>query len=109
MNNIPFIVNFNGKLNNNVFTTIRKHKGGESNYYSPKIGSNYNVMLKENVIGTAKLLSARMLRFKEIPELVLLLDTGMSDYDNAVQVFEKFYGKFSHDELFYILFFEKVS
>ncbi len=108
MKNISFTSNWNGKLRNQIFTTIRKHKGGED-YYGPKVGSIYNVFLRNDCVASGRLLEAPLKPFREIPELVLMLDTGTTSKEEALKIFEGFYGKFSEEDLFYVLVFEKPS
>jgi hypothetical protein len=107
MKAIRFTKNWNGKLNNRVFTTIRKCKS-DDDYYGTKVGTVFNVVHNDTVIFNARLVSASKYSFARIPEELKAVDTGRSDKADWYAIFESFYGKFDDADLFDVLLFEKV-
>lgn len=111
MRNIKFSANWNHKLNNSVFSTIRAVKDNPD-YYQSKEGSIFNVYLKDTLLYAARLLKVEVLKFKDIPHYVLMMDTGYNNYEDAVKLFHRFYGKETADiseKPFYLLLFNRVS
>lgn len=107
MKTIKFSRNWNGKLNNRVFSTIRKDRDG---YYQSKEGDIFNVVHNNSVIFTARLVSARSMPFKDIPNELLTLDTGRTDFKEAMGIFQTFYGAgFNTADKFNILIFERLD
>lgn len=108
MKAIRFTKNWNGKLNQRIFTTIRKCKANED-YYGEKAGNVFSVLLAGFAPFNARLISAKRYRFEQIPDELLALDTGHTDPKAAIAVFESFYGAFPRTDQFYILLFERVG
>ncbi|MDD3906498.1 MAG: hypothetical protein PHS46_08280 [Candidatus Omnitrophica bacterium] len=109
MKAIRFTKNWNGKLANRVFTTIRKSKSLEEDYYGSKIGTVFNVVHNDTVLFNARLVSALLYQYARIPDELKAVDTGRTDKKDWYAIFESFYGKFDDTDLFYVLVFEKVA
>lgn len=82
---INFNNNWNGKLKNQFFTTIRLH-----NVSKYRVGETYEIRLNDRVIGTAKAKSIKVLTLKELNEFITCLDTGLSLY-KAIELFKTIY------------------
>jgi len=72
-NIIRFSFNWNGKLNNRAFTTIRIHN---PNKYT--IGKTYQIELNGKPNGKATLQDKRVLRVDQLNRFICYLDTGYS-------------------------------
>lgn len=68
---INFSYNWNGKLNNKAFTTIRIH-----NPKKYRVGELYNIQIKETPYGTAKLKAITVLKGSQFNEYISHIDTG---------------------------------
>lgn len=84
-NVIKFSHNWNNKLDNVIFTTIRKKD--VYSYYSQRLDEPFMVMLKGVHVGDAVLIECRVDDFVSIPKELLMVDTGTSDYH---QIFKRF-------------------
>jgi len=69
MEEIKFSYNWNNKLNNNYFTTLRL-----SDRF--KIGKKYPVFLKKKQIGTGEIMAKKYFLLKQINDYIAYLDTG---------------------------------
>ncbi len=91
MNTIKFSHNWNGKLNQKVFTTIRNHTSDKYKYYNNSIGGAFNVFLAgSGDIKQSILLKAEMVLYYDIPFGLIAIDTGITDEDKAFELFKKF-------------------
>lgn len=108
MKAIRFTKNWNGKLANRIFTTIRKCKS-DDDYYGTKVGTVFNVVHNDTVLFNAKLISAVKWHFDQIPYELKAIDTGRSEPEECLAIFESFYGKFNPEDLFYVLVFKKMA
>lgn len=107
---ISFARNWNSKLNNKIFSTIRKLKeGGNPDYYIELEGSVFSVNLNNAPIFKARLIKASRMKFTEIPEEMIYLDTGEPDYQKAKDIFKNFYGDVKPDDWFNVLIFQRVG
>ena len=88
-NRIKFSHNWNNKLNLNVFTTIRTWSRKKVLYYLSLVGHKFDVLLKDKKIGEAELQSMEVLEFSDIPDALLMYDTGL-DLNEAGKVFAQF-------------------
>lgn len=104
MKQIKFSHNWNNKLNNDIFTTIRKSTSEKQKYYNSLIGEQFEVMLKDSARGIATLLTVHEFEYRHIHPILLLLDTGIEDYYKIEKVFRKF-GMTSVTDKFLILTF----
>jgi len=86
---IKFSKNWNNKLNQEYFTTIRKFSKDKYNYYLMKMGDVFDVVLANKKIGKAKLVLLETYKFKELSHALVMVDTGMMFYE-AEDVFRKF-------------------
>ena len=87
MNRIKFSHNWNNKLNNEYFTTIRKYTDAKFDYYKDKVGEVFSVLLKGKEICKAELISVEMKNFDNIPEALFIIDTGTETYKNVFGMF----------------------
>jgi len=90
MNNIKFSHNWNNKLNQPIFTTIRKSNFKKYQYYYSKINKLFNILLNNKKIGEAILLAVEELEYEKIPKALLMVDTGIDNIEKVKRVFEKF-------------------
>jgi len=102
---IKFSHNWNNKLACKVFTTIRRWEEEKEKYYQGCVGKTFTVMLSNNKIGEAVLRAAYPEQISRIPVLILMLDTGMLDLPDILDLFKKFGVK---DKVI-VLLFEKVG
>jgi uncharacterized protein YqfB (UPF0267 family) len=68
---IAFSNNWNNKLANKAFTTIRLHN--DSKY---EIGKVFKITLKDRMLGTAELYDKRVIRLDQLNSFITMLDTG---------------------------------
>lgn len=68
---IRFSFNWNNKLANRAFTTLRLHNPGK--YI---VGQQYQIELKGQPKGTATLVQKRVIRLQDLNDFVCYLDTG---------------------------------
>jgi hypothetical protein len=87
MNIIKFSHNWNNKLNNKVFTTIRRDWPAKLDYYRRATNSIFQICLKGEYHSQAQLDSVKPIRFSMIPHALLATDTGTSFY---TAIFDKF-------------------
>jgi hypothetical protein len=102
---INFSTNWNNKLNNMCFTSIRP-----LNYNKYKTSLIYQVCLKDNHICLAELIEIRIIRLCDFSEIQARLDTGY-DRNFLIQLMQRFY-KLDNYQLntpFMYLLFKKVS
>ena len=87
MREIKFSHNWNRKLDNEYFTTIRK--ATEENYerYYFQVGKLFHVKLGDKTVCKARLIDVYECRFYNIPSSLLIVDTGTESYRD---VFKKF-------------------
>ena len=102
MTTIKFSHNWNKKLNCDLFTTIRKSKG----YWKQHIGELIDVELEGAVCGKAELIDVDTMKFRDVSQLVVELDTGMVGAD-SIWLFKKF--GIIQDTDVDILIFKKVK
>lgn len=84
-NIINFMHNWNNKLDNVFFTTIRKPS--VYNYYSSREGEIFKVLLKKSEYKQATLMDAELVQLENVTPMLLILDTGTIHYK---KLFEKF-------------------
>jgi hypothetical protein len=83
---IKFSKNWNHKLSNDIFTTIRL----QSDYYYK--GAQYQVILNDQLLYNAVCIDVVLYSFEGIPDYVLMTDTGYSDPATARDIFKRMYG-----------------
>lgn len=104
---IKFSKNWNNKLNNYCFTTIRLHNKTKYDYYHKNIGKMFDVFLEGKKHTRAKLVVLQTMKFEDIPKSLLSVDTGKFNYFENVDIMKKF-GMYDIHSLMIILLFEKV-
>lgn len=87
MTKIKFQHNWNGKLDQKIFTTIRKATEDKLKYYADNVGQCFEVYLNEQQVGVAELISVELSEYVDLPWGFLAVDTGTKDFD---EVFQKF-------------------
>ena len=90
MNTIKFSHNWNNKLNNDIFTTIRNHTLEKEKYYRKQIGEIFEVELQEKKTGEARLMKVEVKEYIEIDFNLLMLDTGMTNLRKITKLFLDF-------------------
>jgi len=104
---IKFSKNWNNKLNNYCFTAIKLHTKDRFDYYHKNLGKVFNVFLEGKLYTEAKLETIESIKFKDIPKILLAIDTGKINYFENVDVLKKF-GKYNMDSQMIVLLFVKV-
>ena len=87
MPTIRFSKNWNNKLDNEYFSTIRIFSPGNWKYYNELINNEFDVFLGRDKRGTARLLAVEAWLFRDIPKTLKIIDTGTEDYE---RIFQKF-------------------
>jgi len=82
---INFNRNWNGKLRNQCFTTIRLH-----NVSKYRIGEKYEIRLNEKPIGTATAKAIKTLSLNQLDDFTTCLDTGL-DRNKTVEMIKGMY------------------
>jgi hypothetical protein len=82
---IGFSYNWNGKLSNKVFITIRLH-----NPKKYRAGQSYLIELKGKTIGTATMINKFVTNLGGLTDYVCYMDTGYSKAD-TVEIFRRMY------------------
>lgn len=82
---IQFSYNWNNKLENKAFTTIRLH-----NPTKYKTGETYDIQLNETPKGTATLTDKRTLRIEQLNEFICRIDTGYSQPE-TMEILKRMY------------------
>jgi len=110
MNTIRFSHNWNNKLNCKIFSTIRKSNAGKRKYYTNLIGEIFEITRDTGINPSndnyAILRDVKERRFSSIDNIILILDTGSKDIDEAKEIFKKF--RISGSDNVLILLFEKI-
>lgn len=86
--NIPvirFSFNWNNKLTNRAFTTLRLHNPGKY-----VVGQRYQIELKGQPKGTATLAQKRIVELQNLNEFICFLDTGYSRND-TIAIIKRMY------------------
>ena len=86
---IRFSHNWNNKLDNPIFTTIRSSNEAKLKYYKEAIGYGFDVFLKKKKYCYAELQQVEEYLFDDIPEGLLMTDTGM-EFSDMQQLFANF-------------------
>ena len=90
MNTIKFSHNWNNKLNNDIFTTIRNHTPEKELHYMSQIGNRLSVELNKKKFREARLIDVDVKEYVEIDIALLRLDTGIQYIKEIEKVFIKF-------------------
>jgi hypothetical protein len=106
INNIKFSHNWNNKLNNNIFTTIRNYSDSKYNYYVLNLNKDFDILLNGEKFNNSKLIDITQIKYSDIPIELLRLDIGISDPSEISQLFISF-GMKSFDSKMLILTFIK--
>jgi hypothetical protein len=107
MNIIKLSHNWNNKLSNDVFTTIRLDKNNKQSFYGKKIGEEFVVLLNGKETGKAILRGLYTYKFHEIDVLLLQLDTGELNVEKIFDIFKKFGLKSGHEDMLILVFQKK--
>lgn len=95
---LTFQENWNMKLYGKYFTTIRQAS------HPIKLGDTVDIVLKGKGVKLAKCIGCQIVKFSELNELTIMMDTGFN-YAESLQLFKRF-GLDVHDfnlEVKYIL------
>lgn len=90
MNTLRFSSNWNNKLRNFTFSTIRKHTNEKHQYYASQLDKTFDVKLKDTHIINAKLVHIARMQYKDIPYELKAMDTGLLEMDEIDELFKKF-------------------
>lgn len=102
---IAFSFNWNNKLNNTYFTSIRQEN--LTNYI---IGKEYQVLLNKQLIKSAILIDIKKFKIKDLTDYMACLDTGYSK-EESLNIFSKMYkiDASTSEKVFYFLLFKTVK
>lgn len=88
---VKFSHNWNNKLDNDVFTTIRRYTPEKYKYYMSSIGETFDVVLNGRLYNTSNLEGLFVAeKFKDIHDCIIMLDTGMTDIVKINGLFANF-------------------
>lgn len=87
---IIFSHNWNNKLDNDIFTTIRTHSPDKERYYRKNIGLDFDVVLNCKDKCKVQLIGIEVKPFDKINDDILILDTGLMSIIDIEKVFYKF-------------------
>lgn len=92
MNTLNFSHNWNNKLapEQEIFTTIRKYTEDKYMYYKGLLKQSLLLGLNNHPKGVGKLLKIRVNSLAELPDELLMLDTGTETREDAEKVFKQF-------------------
>jgi len=88
---IKFSKNWNNKLNNDIFTTIRSswgQMGDKQEYYQNNIDNVFDVILNKKIHSQVKLVSVSEYNFEDLPKTIIMIDTGMK-WADAIHMFNR--------------------
>lgn len=102
---IKFSHNWNNKLDNKVFTTIRKWTKEKGEYYQSLVNREFDVLLNGKPHSKAILKKVNIQYWCTVDEHLIMLDTGMM-VDKAKELFKQF-GISDESHVAIILLFEK--
>lgn len=102
MDFIEFNKNWNNKLDNIFFTTIRKWTPYKDDFYHGKIGKVFGVNLNGIFYTSAILNDVRTERLNKIDDYLLICDTGSDSKD----VFKEF--DLNHNDKVLLLLFQRL-
>lgn len=105
-NKINFSENWNNKLGNNIFSTIRLWTPEKETFYKASLNKNFEVLLNGKPIRQVKLSRIDIKKYIEIPPELLVLDTGLTSFIGIQGLFEQFGLKTIYDKML-ILWFKK--
>ena len=105
---INFNNNWNSKLNQHIFTTIRNHTNEKEKYYKSLINQLFDINLNDNITGKAYLKNVWVEQYSNIPFPLIAIDTGIIKPIKNMKLFEKFGMKDSNSKMI-ILTFEKYN
>lgn len=103
---IKFSHNWNNKLDDSIFTTIRSSTPEKLKCYKDLVGYGFDVLLKNKKYCYAELQEAEEFLFDEIPDGLIMMDTGMNLTD-AQQLFSDF--GITYGDKAIILTFERIE
>lgn len=104
---IKFSKNWNNKLNNSLFTTIRGYDKEKLAYYQRCIDKAFDVYLDGIKYTQARLKIVSLYPFSAIPNILLAIDTGTVNHLENIAIFRKF-GMVDPNAEMIILLFKKV-
>ena len=90
MNTIKFSHNWNRKLEQTIFTTIRSYNSYKYDYYMSKCEQTFDIVLNEISIGRAILVGIEKVEFADILASQLMVDTGLTNINDILELFRKF-------------------
>ena len=107
---IKFSKKWNNKLDNDIFTTIRSSwgpMGDKQEYYQNNIGATFNVLLAGKKHSQVKLINVSKYNFEDLPETIIMTDTGMN-WTDAVHMFRREFD-ITYASKVLLLCFEKIK
>ena len=108
MNQIKFSHNWNDKLDNEFFTTIRKYSVVKYDYYVKLINTGFQVMLNNEHVSDAVLLQVESMRYIHSPYSLRVLDTGIVEAREQAKLFNRFGINDALDKVL-VLTFQRLS
>lgn len=103
---IKFNKNWNNKLDNNVFTTIRKFSHSKYDYFAEHLNDEFGIYLKGSDhrfhhYCCARLVRIEMGQLRGLSKSELMVDAGLS---SPAMIFELFQREFGIEDTDYILY-----
>lgn len=84
---IEFSTNWNNKLNNNFFTTIRLNNAGKY-----QVGDCFKIISKQKYLYDALIVGIRYSKIEDLPEFTCYTDTGYSKSE-TIKLLKNMYSK----------------
>ncbi|GHT17534.1 hypothetical protein FACS1894189_3570 [Planctomycetales bacterium] len=85
MDTIDFSYNWNQKLHNNAFTTLRLH-----NATKYQVGKKFEIRIKNEFLGVAELVEKQTLLIEQLNSFITYLDTGY-DKEKTTEIIKTMY------------------
>lgn len=107
MNEVNFFYNWNNKLNNHLFTTIRSWNSEKEKNYRSLVGEDVEILLNGKLVKIATLKAVLVEGINYLPTLLLQLDTGIYQKTATDKLFNNFGIKKNSKVI--VLFFESKT
>jgi len=102
---IKFSHNWNQKLGNKLFSTIRKSNPQKADYYVEHLDEVFEITLKGEKVCQAKLIDIWPVSLTDIPLYLLMLDTGYTKEKDIFKLFKSF--GVDPEDIVLVLMFER--
>jgi hypothetical protein len=100
---VSFSEDWNNKLSNKIFSTIRPASEENISLYSRLLDETVEIRQSSKYVCIARLIGIRMMHLSEVPLEFLMLDTGYETKESAELLFDRL-GIKPADEVLILLF-----